>query len=465
MKSSTKLLASLFALGICVNVIAQTTTTSPAHQFSESQILQTWGWMLAHQRNVNDIEISDTELATFLKGVSEGYRGQPCPYFYFRIIPDVKKLAKTRRAKYVQAVTDQHRAEAQAFFAQLDQDPSVVKLPSGLRYKIIRPGSGPCAKPQQTVNVHFLGHLLDGQEFTQYGPVDTVLWNNRFNQYLYEAIQKLSKGGLMRVYVANPPTEMELAMYGIPPGSAMIYEVELLDIKETAPDELAMTLAPPAPLPPPDPPSGYSDQQIMETWGWFTVRRTVISKIGLDETQLAAITNGLVAGIHGQPPPYDLDQIGPEIDTFVEARLAKAQEAFKEKQLAARDAFFAELKKNPKIVQSPTGLFYQIINPGSGPSPKPGKSVKISYVGTLIDGKVFDHTEGGDTHTIALRNPRGAWPIAGWYEGLQKISKGGEIKLYIPPSLGYGDDAYNGAPPFSTLIFDITLVDVTDTPP
>src|SRR5208282_6416320 len=99
-----------------------------------------------------------------------------------------------------------------------------------------------------------------------------------------------------------------------------------------------------------------------------------------------------------------------------------------------------------------------------GPTPTVGKTVKIQFVGRLLNGKIFDHTDDGDTANIELRNPPGNWPIPGWYEGLQKINKGGKINLYIPPSLGFGDQAYNGAPPFSTLIYEINVVDITDTP-
>jgi FKBP-type peptidyl-prolyl cis-trans isomerase len=50
--------------------------------------------------------------------------------------------------------------------------------------------------------------------------------------------------------------------------------------------------------------------------------------------------------------------------------------------------------------------------------------------------------------------------IAGWTEGIQKVNKGGKIKLYVPPQLAYGDDGRPGIPPGSTLIFDVELLDI-----
>jgi FKBP-type peptidyl-prolyl cis-trans isomerase len=54
--------------------------------------------------------------------------------------------------------------------------------------------------------------------------------------------------------------------------------------------------------------------------------------------------------------------------------------------------------------------------------------------------------------------------ITGWTEGLQKINKGGKIRLYVPPQLAYGDEGRPGIPPGSTLIFDVELLDITPTP-
>ena len=480
MKLSVKFLFGIFALGLCVSLGAEKTTSAsapvpakpdaaasqiPGSGFSEQQIIETWGWIIAQEKGVNKIEISQAELDAFLKGVAEGFKGAPAPYEYGKIMPDMEKLAKARREKVVQAITEKNQAEAKKYYAELDKNTNVVKLPDGLRYEIVRPGTGPCPKPLQTVTVHFLGQLLDGTEFTQMGPYDLVLWTNRFDSYLYEGIQKLNKGGLMRIYPSTPPTEREVAMYAIQPGSAMVFVVELLDIKPTPDDLLADTLLPAAPEPEPPPPSGFSEPQIIETWGWNIARKTPVSILRFDEAELSLLTKGLVAGIKGEPPPCDVKKIYPVVEQFISDRREQAWQAYKKRQNAETEAFFAELKKNTNVVVLPSGLGYEILKPGSGPYPKAGKTVEINYVGHLLNGKVFDQTQGGDTYKVELKNPPGPWPIPGWTEGLQKINKGGKIKLYIPPSLGYGEQGYDGVPPYSTLIYEIEVLDIKDTPP
>jgi FKBP-type peptidyl-prolyl cis-trans isomerase len=91
---------------------------------------------------------------------------------------------------------------------------------------------------------------------------------------------------------------------------------------------------------------------------------------------------------------------------------------------------------------------------GDGTFPKGGDTVLVNYAGRLIDGSVFDKTMGDP-----LRVKVGS-VITGWSEGVQKIGKGGKIRLYIPPALGYGEESVSGIPSGSALIYEIELVDI-----
>jgi len=477
--SSIKFFVGVFALGLCVSLAAEKTATSsapgpakpdsPASQtlssgFNNQQIIETWGWIIAQEKGVAKIEISEAELSAFLKGVAAGFKGQPVSYDLDKIFPDVERVAKARREKLVRAITEKNEAEAKNFFAEMEKNTNTVRLPDGLRYLITKPGSGPCPKPRQTVNWHYFGHLIDGTEFLEFGPIDQVLVTNLYTvkPYMFEGIQKINKGGKIRLGVPYSLAGKEAEWMGIPPGSVMIYDIDLLDIKETPPDVLANAELPPPPEVEPEPPSGYTDLQIIETWGWNVARETSISSLGLSETELAVLTKGLIAGVKGQPPPYDLGKIYPDVEKFVNDRQEKARLAFKQKQIAEMEALFAKLKKNTNVVELPSGLRYEIIKPGNGPYPKVGKTVKITYVGRLLNGKVFDSDE---EINVEISNDPPPWIIPGWTEGLQKINKGGKIKLFIPPSLAYGDQHHHNVPPYSTLIFEIEVLDIIDTPP
>jgi FKBP-type peptidyl-prolyl cis-trans isomerase FkpA len=68
---------------------------------------------------------------------------------------------------------------------------------------------------------------------------------------------------------------------------------------------------------------------------------------------------------------------------------------------------------------------------------------------------VFDQTQPGATYSNYLNNL-----IVGWVNGIPYVKPGGKIRLYIPPSLGYGSAANGPIPANSILIFEIDLVAV-----
>ena len=101
------------------------------------------------------------------------------------------------------------------------------------------------------------------------------------------------------------------------------------------------------------------------------------------------------------------------------------------------------------------GFFYQVINPGTGDNPTISSTVTVQYTGKLLNGTVFD----SNTSATGFSSPLSGL-ITGWQLGLPLIKKGGAINLYLPPSLAYGCNADGPIPGNSSLIFNITLLDV-----
>lgn len=104
-----------------------------------------------------------------------------------------------------------------------------------------------------------------------------------------------------------------------------------------------------------------------------------------------------------------------------------------------------------------SGLYYQVINPGSGPTPNLNSKIWVTYVGKHMDGTIFDQASS----PVTFPNSTLKDLIQGWQIGLPLIQKGGHIKLIIPSSLAYGcSTTYSSMPPNSILYFDIQLIDV-----
>ena len=123
------------------------------------------------------------------------------------------------------------------------------------------------------------------------------------------------------------------------------------------------------------------------------------------------------------------------------------------------------LTANNLTATEKSGMFYSITTQGGGTSPNQCSSINLTYTGTLItgttDGGVFDATPSGQSSTFTLSGL-----IAGWRIIFPLVKAGGNVTLYIPPSLAYGAQSqparpgFVGLPANSYLKFTVSLIGV-----
>ncbi len=103
-------------------------------------------------------------------------------------------------------------------------------------------------------------------------------------------------------------------------------------------------------------------------------------------------------------------------------------------------------------VKHSSGLYYEIINPGSAEKPTLSSLVSANYTGKLTNGNIFEQTTTPAQFILGQT-------IAGWQLGVPLIGKGGSIKLIIPSALAYGCTGVGPIPGNSVLYFEVTLED------
>ena len=121
------------------------------------------------------------------------------------------------------------------------------------------------------------------------------------------------------------------------------------------------------------------------------------------------------------------------------------------------NSFLTANKANPGVVETASGLQYQIVKKGDGSvHPSANSTVKVHYHGTLLDGTVFDSSvERNEPISFPLNRV-----IKGWTEGLQLMVAGDTFKFFIPSNLAYGNAATGKIKPGSVLIFEVDLLEV-----
>jgi len=120
------------------------------------------------------------------------------------------------------------------------------------------------------------------------------------------------------------------------------------------------------------------------------------------------------------------------------------------------EQFLKENAKKDSVTTTLSGLQYEVMKEGEGTSPSSNAQVTVHYHGTLIDGTVFDSSiQRGQPATFGVNQV-----IKGWTEALQLMKKGSKYRLYIPQELAYGATSPSAKiRPYSTLIFDVELID------
>lgn len=173
-------------------------------------------------------------------------------------------------------------------------------------------------------------------------------------------------------------------------------------------------------------------------------------------------------GRGGQIPPFSTLVYNVEvIDVMSQQEYEKKQELEKKQQEMNTSQVKQQegvklqqyiQEKGISVKPTPSGLYYIEKEKGSGAKAEPGKKVSVHYTGTLLDGTKFDSSVDRDQpFSFVLGQGQ---VIQGWDEGIALMNVGGKATLIIPSTIGYGERDMGVIPPYSTLVFDVELLNV-----
>ena len=165
---------------------------------------------------------------------------------------------------------------------------------------------------------------------------------------------------------------------------------------------------------------------------------------------------GFISALKKKPGMVTPEEASAYVQTHADAIKTKALEAKYGENKAAGEKFLAENAKKEGVKTTESGLQYKVIKEGKGAIPTASSTVKVHYKGTLIDGTEFDSSYSRNEPTSFRANQ----VIKGWTEALTMMPVGSKWELYIPQELAYGTRETGDIKPYSTLIFEVELLEI-----
>lgn len=159
------------------------------------------------------------------------------------------------------------------------------------------------------------------------------------------------------------------------------------------------------------------------------------------------------------------EQMQATFRAFSERKQAEAEAEHKrlaEENAKASAEWLAEIEKQEGVQKTESGLLYRIDREGDGvKATNDADVVNVNYEGKTRNGNIFDSSyERGEAIEFPLNRV-----IAGWTEGMKLVSVGGQITLWIPAEMAYGErGAGEDIGPNEALEFKVELLGVTPAP-
>jgi FKBP-type peptidyl-prolyl cis-trans isomerase FkpA len=201
-------------------------------------------------KSLGTFNLTKAELDIVKKGLTDQVTGAKPQVDMDAFGPKVDAMARGRQA----AASEKEKSKSKDFLDKAAKEKGAQKLPSGLVYSEIKPGTGAQPSADDTVKVHYRGTLTDGTEF------DSSIKRNQPAEFPLkgvipcwtEGVAKMKIGGKSKLVC---PSSIAYGDQGRPPtipgGATLVFEVELLEVKKGTPPPPGGMGTPPPATPPP----------------------------------------------------------------------------------------------------------------------------------------------------------------------------------------------------------------------
>lgn len=203
----------------------------------------------------------------------------------------------------------------------------------------------------------------------------------------------------------------------------------------------------------------YAGIQIGQQVSQQIVKGINYEVFGKDSTQTISLDNflaGFVAGVKEKGGLMNIEQAQDMAQTKMKEVKSKTLEKIYGENRIAGEQFMADIAKKEGVKPLANGVYYEVIQEGTGTIPADSNRVIVQYEGRLINDTIFDTS-------YTRKEPakfRCNQVIPGWTEALTHMPVGSTWMVYIPQEQAYAEREAGKIPPFSALIFKIELIGI-----
>jgi FKBP-type peptidyl-prolyl cis-trans isomerase FkpA len=182
---------------------------------------------LSIYRSLSQFDLSPAELEIVKRAISDAAANKPAVDLS-AWGPKIQGLASERQSR----VVEREKASSNAYLAKAAAEPGAVKTDSGLIYRELTAGTGNSPKAADSVKVNYRGTFINGTEFdssySRNQPAEFPL--NGVIKCWTEGVQRMKVGGKSQLVCPSDIAYGDAGRPGIPGGSTLIFEIELLSI-------------------------------------------------------------------------------------------------------------------------------------------------------------------------------------------------------------------------------------------
>jgi FKBP-type peptidyl-prolyl cis-trans isomerase FkpA len=230
---------------IILAVLVLAPFAASAQKTEEEKTLYAIGYVLGER--LHSLQLTKAQMKLVDQGFSDAKVGTKAKVDPRERQQQISEFAQHRSQEVAAKTAGPNKEKGKAFAEKLAKEPGAEKFPSGLVKKTVKPGNGPMPKETDKVKVNYEGKLVDGTVFdSSYKrgqPAEFPL--NGVIKCWTEGVSKMKVGEEAQLVCPSDIAYGDMGRPSIPPGSTLVFKVELLEIEGGASAQQSAPKAPP----------------------------------------------------------------------------------------------------------------------------------------------------------------------------------------------------------------------------